>query len=360
MTSALVFAIALQGTAQQPLGRMMVIGKEDTPESMIVMVRDARLDVPKIGPKDKLEYEYVTTGYAASPPDAPGNHPIRFRVFSQLRGKSDPSPYACRMLLHLWKYVNQRLKLDHAQQYNNRIVDLYLSWAGTAGGEQLFTEEMEGERLRKVNVMYIYDVASFTDPVEMAREVAHEYGHAILPPVGGFKSPEDWGNGYWGEAMFLKGMRDQLKSGAIKPEDVMNASLKGLEAWVATHADPKAEKVYLNGPNFAALKGEGSMNDYIGLQLYAQEILGDAIFARAIRLTGSTKAEDVPAAIVEAATQAGAAVLSIPAKYHAKDIWIPLGNGTVKGANVLKRSGDWAQVKLLTPATVTIKYPSGN
>lgn len=357
--TALVFALALtQGNAKQPLGRMFVIGTENTPESMIVMTRDSKLEPPKIGPKDKLEYEYVTTGYASSPPDAPGNHPIRFRVFSQLRGKNDPSPYVCRMLLQMWRFTNTRLKLDHSREYNNQIVDVYLSWSGKAGGEQLFTEEMESDRLRKVNVIYIYDVGSFTDPVEMAREVAHEYGHAILPPVGGFVSPEDWGNGYWGEAMFLRVLRDNLKAGKVTQEDVMNASAKGLDSWISANADRKADRVYLNGPDHAALRGTGSMDAYVGLQLYAQELLGDVIFSRAIKLTGSTKASDVAGGIIEAVTQAGAAVLSIPPRMHNKEIWIPLGKGKVTGASVVKRDGDWAQVKLLTPGSVTIRTDS--
>ena len=42
---------------------------------------------------------------------------------------------------------------------------------------------------------------------EACRELAHEYGHAVLPAIGGFKSPEDWANGYLGERLFLRWLR---------------------------------------------------------------------------------------------------------------------------------------------------------
>lgn len=354
--------IAQQGQGES-LGRMYYIGKEETPEAMIVMVRDKRLDSPKIDPKDKLEYEYVVTGYASSPPEAQGNHPIRFRVFSQQRKKvGDPAELACRLLLRLWKYNYERLKLDHSREYNGQIVDVYLSWGGQAGGEQLFTEDTENGRLRPANVIYIYDIASFTDPVEMAREVCHEYGHASLPPVGGFVKPEDWGNGYLGEKLYMRWLRDDTKAGALQPIDTTGASAKDLDAWCQKNADPLLDRVLLNGPDFAALKGSGplALDSYIGLNLYAQEVLGNPTFARSLKLIAEPKAPAVPTAIFDAVKEAGGAVLAIPARHRGKNIWAPVGNGRVSGGGAVKRNGDWAELKVLTPDSVSVKFPAKN
>lgn len=356
-----ILAVALLGQAQA-LGQMTYIGTPNTPESMLILQQDKRLDPPKIGPKDKLQYEYTVSALGSSLPDSPGLHPLRFRVFSQVRkAQNDPAAQVARLSLRLWKYVFDRLKLDHSKVYNNQVVDIYLSWGGVAGGEQLFTEDIENDRPRKVNVIYVYDIASFTDPVEMTREITHEYGHAILPPVGGFKAPEDWGNGQLGEKLFMRWLRDDLKGARLAPIDVMGASVSGIDGWVKKNVDPLIQSVAINGPNFAALAGEGqpAMDAYAGLALYADQVLPRSVFARSLRLTGSTKAADYEKAVVEAVAQAGSVTLALAPAWKDKDIWAPLGKGKIIGASVIKRTGDWAYLRVLNPSGVIITTPIG-
>ena len=177
------FALALAWT--QELGRMITIGTPDTAESMVILMNKNRLEPPKFSPKDKLMFEWLTSAFARSTPDSPGTHPIRFRVFSQERRETDDRAISvARTLLQLWQQNYLRLRVDHSTTYNNRIVDVYLTWGGKAGGEQKFDQDDEGDRARAVNTIYIYDLKSFINPVEMLREIAHEYGHASLPPVG--------------------------------------------------------------------------------------------------------------------------------------------------------------------------------
>lgn len=336
---------------------MTTLGTKDTPESMIIRWEEGKLDVPKIGPKDKLEYEFLVAGMGASVPSAPGIHPLRFRVFSQIRKTEDDLAVAVtRMALRLWNLNYRRLGFDHSDRYNNRVVDFYLSWGGEAGGEQLFTDDMEAGRERKVNVVYIFDLASFKDPVEMAREVAHEYGHATLPPIGGFKTPEDWGNGQFGEKIYLRWLRNDLAAGTLGPEDVMGVTLPKLDSWVKKNVDPLVDRVALNGPDFLLLRseGQGAMDAYSGLALYAEQVLPRPVFKRSLLLTGSTNAADYAPAIIAAVAEAGKVTLSIADSWKTKDIWIPLGKGKVVGASVIKTSGDWALVRILNPAGIII------
>ena len=61
-------------------------------------------------------------------------------------------------------------------------------------------------------------------------------------------------------------------------------------------------------------------------------------------LTGSQEAKDYPEALLKATQEMPKITLAIPAYLKGKPIWIPLGKGKVGQAQILKRSGDWAQV----------------
>src|SRR5205807_841719 len=121
-----------------------------------------------------------------------------------------------RMVLRLYNQLQRHYHPGPPKGFLG-IVDVYLCWGGTPGGEQRFDIEKVGKPPRQidVNTIYIYDLASFKDPVEMAREVAHEYGHAVLPPVGGFGEPEDWGNGDAGERVFMRWLSEEMPAGRM-------------------------------------------------------------------------------------------------------------------------------------------------
>jgi len=236
----------------------------------------------------------------------------RFRVFEQQkRENGDLAEQVARMALRLWDLSFQRLRRDHNPVTNFGIVDFYLCFGGKAGGEQLMDVDPQEKSpeggSKKVNTIYIYAIQTFTDPVEMAREVAHEYGHATLPPVGGFKEPEDWANGYLGERLFLKWIRDLMVTKAYGPFDAMGADLPSLDAWVKKKVDPLAESAGKAGPANPLLAKEGpkAMDAYLGLALYAEATLPAKVFGRSLLLTGSTAAVDYPKAIALAAEEPG-------------------------------------------------------
>lgn len=316
-----------------------------------MQVPGERLGQAKLCPKWSWEYEWSFPGLGR--PEGSQSFKPRVRVFEQQRREvGDVAEQVVRMIMRLWDLNYRRLKMDHNPNMNFGIIDVYLAFGGKAGGEQLIGEDRqeptpEGAP-KKVNTIYIYAIQSFTDPLEMAREVAHEYGHATLPAIGGFKEPEDWANGYLGERIYLRWMRDLLAAGKLKEVDTMGASLADLDRYVKQKVDPLVDIAALNGPDRAELSQTGyrGMDAYMGLALYAETTLPSNVFARSIKLTGSTSAADYPKAIVLASEEPDTYVFNVPARYANKPIWVPLGKGSVVGqAQVVKKQGDWAQVK---------------
>ena len=330
--------------------------------SRLAMTSDkSPLDPPKVSPRHSWMFDWMIAGYGNVPGTLDTQQDLRFRVYSQDRDeKNDLTPRVASMLLRLWDYSVRTWRLDHVQNINRGIVDVYLCYGGKAGGEQMIDEEAPpGKKPFKVNTIYFYDLPSLTQPVEMAREVAHEYGHAILPAVGGYTEPEAWANGYLGEKLFMRWMRDEMAAGHYGFLDSMLAPLEGLDAWVKANVDPLVERAARNGPEPTLLAGQDAeaMNNYIGLALYISAILPPKAFMRSMLLTGTMRAKDYPEAIVLAAAEFPKLTITPPKGLEGKPIWVPLGKGKVSGARVLKKHGDWAQIQR-TAGPVLILNPA--
>jgi hypothetical protein len=313
------------------------------------------IEPPALSPKrfgiSKIQWEFpwLRDGYTLY---AGSTAQRSFQVFGQ-ENKGESVGHVTQMLLRLWDLNYNRLGFVHSPTYNQGLVQVYLCFGGKAGGEQLFDVQqgMNTTTHRfvdvKVNTIYIYDIASFTDPIEMAREIAHEYGHATLPPIGGFKQPEEWSDGYLGEKLYLKWLRDGLVNGTIVSEDVLGATKEGLDKWLTANYDPVLEKAATTQPTVATLTDTSAvgMNQFIGMALEVDTIFGDSVFARSIKMTGSTEAKDYPAAAVLAVEEPDEITLNIPPNLVGKPIWIPLGTGKLKGAPWLKRDPNgWVQI----------------
>jgi hypothetical protein len=358
LTSALLIAVSLLGAqGAQPAGRMVEITSVDGEKRLMIQIADERMPEPKISPKWEWIFEWPIGCFGRKPGDQA--FALKFQVFSQMKkAENDPGESVARFAMRLWDYNLLKLRFEHNPSVNNGNIQFYLCFGGKAGGEQLFdTDKQTGSN--QVNTIYIYAIQTFTDPVEMAREVAHEYGHATLPPIGGFKQPEDWAQGHLGERLYLKWLHADLASGRIHPVDAMGATADKIGAWVKRNVDPLVEQAAVRGPDVTLLgkTGPEAMNAYLGLAMYAEAMLPISAFARSIKLTGSTAAFDYPKAIVAAAAEVENLVLNVPESLRKRPIWIPLGKGKLKGqVNMVKQSGDWAQVT--TPAgAITITNP---
>lgn len=352
MLTALATLVLAQ---EQAASRVIYIGDPEQPSTRLaVFIRDEKMTEPKLSPQkfgdppQPLQFEWVVGGLARRSGANKEPFDAKFRVFSQERkSENDKAPKVVRMLLRMWECNAMRFSLDHAKVYNNGTVDVYLCWGGTPGGEQRFDEDVDPTGVKKVNTIYIYDLNSFKNPIEMAREVAHEYGHATLPAIGGFKEPEDWGNGYLGEKLYLRYLRDEMKAKKIEPIDAMDATLDQLDAWVKKNVDPLVFSVATDGPQFGLLEGtgQGSMDAYVGLNLFLEEIFPPRLFAQMMRDTAYTQAKEYAAGVVRTieAQQTGI-VLDIPVALR-KQLWVPVGRGSVRGADVLKKDRGWWLIK---------------
>lgn len=346
--TSLALALALQVPIPAPIQMVNLPEPDGKPVRLMMQVRTAPLDVPKRSPAHAWDFDWVTSGYGNQRTDGTGQYDLKFSVFSQDRKPGADSAFlATRMLLRLWEYNFSAFGIDNNPNFHQGIVDVYLCFGGKPGGEQMFDLDPQVIPPIKVNTIYIYDLDSFKGAVEMAREVAHEFGHASLPPVGGFKKPEDWANGYLGERLFLRYLRDQIAAGRLTPDDTMGATGAQLDAWVKANVDPLVSQAAKEGPNATLLGSTGpeAMNSYMGLALYAAAILPPKTFARSMMMNGTMKAADYPSAIAVAAEEGDRYPIQVPPSLQGQEIWIPLGKGRIEGANVVERRQEWAKIK---------------
>ncbi|MBS1706434.1 MAG: hypothetical protein JST40_11195 [Armatimonadetes bacterium] len=348
LTAALLSMSMIQAPPPGTSAMMVeLLRKGEERADLSLRIQFDKMEKPQTCPLHKWQFEYVNAGYGRTSPGDPLG--LRFRVFSQYRkSENDPADGAVRMLMRLWDWNIRRLNLGE-QLVTGGFCDLYLAFGGKAGGEQLMTSEERNGRTAAVNVMYIYDVTSFTDPLEMAREIAHEYGHASLPAVGGYKVPEEWANGELGERIYLTWALEAIQDGQLRDADFMGASLKSVQNYVDTKVRPLADAVLENGPNWPKL--DKDMNAYLGVALAAQRLLPVEQFARAFALNETKSATGFGKSVAAAASEAPWSFGS--KEWVGKSIWVPTGLARITGMVVAKKSQGWSFGKV-TQSKVTV------
>lgn len=148
-----------------------------------------------------------------------------------------------------------------------RYVNVWLSHHGEPGAEEHQTH------------IYLFAVDHDRAPAEWIRELAHEYAHIYLPPVGEYTAPEKWANGYLGERLFLKWLL--LDNGMT---DVWSEPVDGA-AYVANEVVP-LRKRYLNAgpasPLVNRTDAEG-MEFWIGQMLAVEAAHGPAVLRSLVK-----------------------------------------------------------------------------
>ncbi len=303
---------------------------------------------PKRSPKGNWEFDWQVPAYGLLPGDT--RLGLRFRVFAQVRKLDrDLAPLVARSLLQLWGYNARELRLDHNPNYFMQLVDVYLCQEGKPGGEQMLgvdPQNVDQGRPTKTNQIYIYQIESFDKPIEMIREVAHEYGHATLAPIGGYTSPEYWANGLLGERLYLRWMLADLSKDRLKIIDTLGATKEELQNYVANNVTTHESTFALKGPNLTLAKDKTlkGMDYFTGIAAYAEAFLPRTVFRRSFFLApgdGAGYAE----AVVDAAAEQSELTITIPPAYIGKSVWVPTGKGKLNGLKPLATREGWSLVK---------------
>jgi hypothetical protein len=182
----------------------------------------------------------------------------RFLVHAPLTEHAAFAAKAGRFLASLWRLSDKRFGTLCAR-LREKTVELWLTMDGQAGGEQIN------------NNIYVYDFLSTRTELEWARELAHEYGHYLLPSPSGYSAPESWANGVLGERLFLKWLRDD-------GEQPVFATHRDLQEYCEKQSDALIERYRQSPPDRALLAAADrkAFDAYTGLMLYADAVYGGA------------------------------------------------------------------------------------
>lgn len=318
------------------------------------------LQEAKICPSHDWKYPFATIGMGTTPSNP--SYVQRFRIFAQARSQShdDIAQWTARMFVRLWSNNFNRFDIDHAVQYR-RLVDVYLAFGGEPGGEHKF--EVDGQdvdndnRPQPASSIYIYQAWQIENPIQLAREIAHEYGHASIPPVGPFDGPEDWANGDAGERIYMRWLSKDLKAGKITMADVVNADPALVEKQVQEKFFPLATKIGINSPNPALTKGKSEQAywEYVGTACHASEILPPRRLMRAMMLGGQNAATFYKE-LSTIAEETAEFTFPVPDYMKGEPFYIPgkFNSAQVKGATVLTSKNGWTKLKP-TAKSVTVK-----
>jgi hypothetical protein len=152
------------------------------------------------------------------------------------------------------------------------VINVWLSERGEPGGEAVDDN------------IYFYQVGTPRTATEWVRQLAHEYGHQILPVVGGFEQPEWASNGRMGERLFMHWLLANPQPAheahpwlrAWNPEEVREARIiRPLRLFAA------------QGPE-ALLQQRGTdaraMEAFVGMALYLELARGSVELSRGNKL----------------------------------------------------------------------------
>ncbi len=228
------------------------------------------LPQPVQDPLHKAHFSYRVQGWLVD-----SARTLLFEVHAQRQPLYLYAERACRLLLHCYELARTRLKLDHPLRYERRL-RVFLMTEGRAGAEQ------------QRNLLYLYDLSERLPPHEWVRELTHEYGHWVIPPINSFEEPEPWANGDLGERWFTYWLVDALHAGKLEPSDVMDCSLSALEGYLRRTVEPLVERMGREGLNlqrWRSRRREG-YEEYLALALYADRVYGSERFGRAMLIAG--------------------------------------------------------------------------
>ena len=253
------------------------------------------------------------------------------------RAHQEYGPLAARaanLLLRFYWYGREYLGCAPGGQ-KPQEVRLWLTEAGAAGGEQAGQD------------LFLYEVDKARAPVEWMRELAHEWGHLILPQVGGFTAPEATADGVLGECLLLGWLADEVGdiAGAPLPaaqtQRLLDAMWEGsvdLAPLLRTQTDEPVRRWLADTPDselVVATSREG-MEYLVGFAQYIAAAHGEEMLGKTLSaLQGKATADFVRA--YKQAVREAAAAQGVPIE---ADVFLPQATAAQSGAySRIGRSG---------------------
>jgi hypothetical protein len=335
---------------------------QTTLEDGRLLVRTGMRPLPKppLDPIDKkTPYPYVSGGYARPRSETSDQVNLRFEVYAPDAETLSLADKSCHYLLRLWDMLSEHLKMDHPYA-TQRLVKVFLNKSGKPGGEQkiLSVPDTDGVET-KANCVFVYGVGNLTDPLETCRELAHEYGHAVLPAIGGFTDTEFWANGDIGERLFLRWLLPAIEAKEIAANEVFEVPIAALRDWVARNVDALSDNVLKNGFEPSVLNGtnRATRDSMLGFVMAIESEFGGAILGRGMALSNGTKPIDLYNGVTQAIREKETLAVSISGS---DPVWVylPGGDWKVTGAKIVRQGqAGWFALVATPGAKVTIKHP---
>lgn len=217
----------------------------------------------------------------------------RFNIYLQDPADEALAACAARPLSWLYHLVTSRLGRPHPAA----PLPVYLRRSAEAGAE-----EYQG-------AIYLHGVQVERTPLEWLRELAHEYGHVVLPAFGPFARPEPAAAGYLGERLFLKALLLDYQAPDLWP----GLAPSEIESFRLTK---------IRGPLLDPLGADVEpMEVFITRMLRVEACYGSALLSRLLARYRDRRPEHVELFLGEAL---GEAAVQAPPRVHAalgSDIW---------------------------------------
>ena len=295
------------------------------------------LPAPVEDPLHKAAFSYRVQGVLES-----ATPTVLFEVYAQRQTLYPYAERACRLLLACYELAHTRLGLDHALRYD-RLLRVFLMTEGKAGAEQ------------QQNLMYLYDLSERVPPQAWLRELTHEYGHWIIPPINSYEEPEPWANGDLGERWFTYHLRHSfppslrfpplregnhdlafpmhrgkqvigrfplrsrgnLTEGVLDNSDsefLMGAPQRALEAYLRRAVEPLVERMAREGlhPQRWRSRRRAGYEEYLALALYIDRVYGSERLGRAMLCAGGVEPDDFLRGVRESLTEPARLKVQLP------------------------------------------------
>ncbi len=314
-------------------------------------------DVPAAGGNAKSLINRSTYGYISPPLGEQINLSFILSYPSKLISASQSdyrtlAPRLTHLMLRAWWYFSHYLGKEPPAE---GPVKTYLLEKGPPGAEAYSS------------AMFFYSANTPRSAVEWARQVGHEYGHLVLPPVGRYIEPEFYASGLLGERLFIQWLAEEAQavSGTPWPQQPARQALDKLlgdeakfdaAGYLAETAYADLQLWYEKGPDAAYIAGTGreSMHYWLGLMMWIEAALGKEGLREVMDAAPGTSPADFLYALKlvlrQHATDGGIHFNAASLDIARSKLSIPPAQGALGWSAIKLAAGDSAVLAMYIPA----------